>query len=63
MLRWLLPAMAAVGLLVSAAHAQEEKPRHFSQCQAIAGNLPGATFARFEPGADSARLQQAAMAD
>ncbi|MDB5553616.1 MAG: beta-lactamase superfamily domain protein [Rhizobium sp.] len=63
MLRWLLSALVAVGFLVSAAHAQEENPRHFSQCQAIAGNLPGVTFARFEPHADSVKLRPAAMAD
>jgi L-ascorbate metabolism protein UlaG (beta-lactamase superfamily) len=63
MLRWLLAVIAAVGLLASAAYAQEEKPRHFSQCQAIAGNLPGATFARFEPTADPIGLRPAATTD
>ena len=63
MLRWLLSVLAAIGFMSSAAIAQEEKPRHFSQCQAIAGNLPDATFALFEAGTDSIRPAPAAMAD
>ena len=63
MLRWLLSAMAALGFLLSAAYAQEEKPRHFSQCQAIAGNLPGAIFARLETSDRSVGLSPAAISD
>ena len=63
MLRSLLAVLAAVGLLVSAAHAQDEKRPHFSQCQAIAGNLPGATFARFETSGETVKLRSAAVAD
>ena len=49
MLRWLLVTVVA-GVFPFAAMAQDkDQPRHFSQCQAIAGKLPGATFARFEP--------------
>lgn len=61
MLRWLL-LMAFLLLSPLAAQAQEDKPRHFSQCQAIAGRLPGATFARFEP-RQAPRLERAALAD
>ena len=62
MLRWLL-VTALSGLIPFAAMAQDkEQPRHFSQCQAIAGNLPGATFARFEP-SRSALFQPAALSD
>jgi L-ascorbate metabolism protein UlaG (beta-lactamase superfamily) len=61
MLRRLLLIVSAA-LLPAAAHAQEEKPRHFSQCQAIAGHLPGATFARFEP-ATGPLLQKTALSD
>jgi len=62
MLRWLL-VTALSGLIPFAAMAQDkEQPRHFSQCQAIAGNLPGATFAYFEPGSGPL-LQKAALSD
>lgn len=46
MLRWLLfVTIALFGL--TPAWAQEQ-PRHYSQCQAIAQNLPGAAFARYD---------------
>lgn len=62
MLRWLL-VTALAGLFPLAVMAQDKaQPRHFSQCQAIAGNLPGATFAHFEP-SDSALFQPAALSD
>lgn len=62
MLRWLL-VTALAGLFPLAVMAQDKaRPRHFSQCQAIAGNLPGATFARFEP-SRSALFQPAALSD
>lgn len=62
MFRWLL----LTALFLSwpfAAEAQEEKPRHFSQCQAIAGRLPGATFASFDPVAQDRLLWNAALSD
>lgn len=62
MLRWLL-VTALAGLFPLAVMAQDKaRPRHFSQCQAIAGNLPGATFVRFEP-SRSALFQPAALSD
>jgi L-ascorbate metabolism protein UlaG (beta-lactamase superfamily) len=48
MLRWLL--MFAGLLVFSAIATAQEQPRHYSQCQAIAQNLPGATFARYDVG-------------
>lgn len=63
MLRWLFAAVAVMGFFVPAAKAQEEKPRHFSQCQAIAQILPGATFARFDAARPSLTLKSVAMAD
>ena len=62
MLRWLL--FAAVAMLAPlAAQAQDkEPPRRFSQCQAIAGRLPGAAFARYEP-SERPLLQRAAISD
>lgn len=62
MLRWLL-VTAVAGFFPLAAMAQDkEQPRHFSQCQAIAGKLPGATFARFDP-SGGPLLRQAALSD
>ena len=49
MLRWLLFVATAIFAPIVASAQEEEPPRRFSQCQAIAGRLPGATFARYEP--------------
>ena len=47
MLRWLL-SIAFIGLMPFAAHAQQQQTRQFSQCQAIASRLPGASFASYD---------------
>jgi L-ascorbate metabolism protein UlaG (beta-lactamase superfamily) len=49
MLRWLLPVVLGIVLPLNANAQDKEQPRHFSQCQAIASLLPGASFARYEP--------------
>ena len=62
MLRWLL-LVAVMMLAPLAAQAQDgETPRRFSQCQAIAGRMPGATFAGYEP-SERPLLQRAAISD
>jgi L-ascorbate metabolism protein UlaG (beta-lactamase superfamily) len=62
MLRLLLFVVATI-FVPLAAHAQDkEQPRNFSQCQAIAGRLPGATFASYEP-SEGLLLQRAVISD
>jgi L-ascorbate metabolism protein UlaG (beta-lactamase superfamily) len=62
MLRWLF-FVAAVSCAPLAAQAQEkDPPRHFSQCQAIASLVSGATFARYERSSASL-FQPAAISD
>lgn len=63
MLRWLLIAFVTFGIMAAQAMAQEDKPRHISQCQAIAGNLPHTQFARFNPADDRPWLENAALSD
>jgi L-ascorbate metabolism protein UlaG (beta-lactamase superfamily) len=61
MIRWLFSlALALFTPLV--ALAQEDKPRHFSQCQAIASLLPSATFARYDS-SPAPLLQRAGLDD
>jgi L-ascorbate metabolism protein UlaG (beta-lactamase superfamily) len=62
MFRWLLFVAMALMVPLAARAQDEEQPRHFSQCQAIAGRLPGVTFARFEPSGNGL-LQRAAISD
>lgn len=61
MIRWLLLMVLALVWPFDAA-AQEDKPRHFSQCQAIASRLPDATFARYDP-SPAPLLTHAALTD
>ncbi|MBX9456361.1 MAG: MBL fold metallo-hydrolase [Rhizobium sp.] len=61
MLRWLLSIALFVATPLTVLAQDKQQPRHFSQCQAIAGRLPGVTFARYEP---APRLfQPAALSD
>ena len=62
MLRWLLFAVAAMVAPLAVQAQDKEPPRRFSQCQAIAGRLPDAIFARYEP-AGGPLLQRAAISD
>jgi L-ascorbate metabolism protein UlaG (beta-lactamase superfamily) len=62
MLRLLLIVAVAMAAPVVAWAQENEQPRRFSQCQAIAGRLPGATFARYEP-SERPLLQQVALSD
>jgi hypothetical protein len=60
MLRWLL--ITAIYLLFPAMAAAQDTPRHYSQCQAIAQNLPGASFARYDVTDDAPNLLMSAAA-
>ena len=61
MLRWLL--FVAAALIAAPAMAQQE-PRHYSQCQAIAENLPASRFVRYDTGGSTFAPQlTAAKAD
>ena len=62
MLRWLLFVVAATLAPMAAWAQDEEPPRRFSQCQAIAGRLPGAIFARYDR-TERPLLQHAAISD
>lgn len=62
MLRWLLFAVAAMVAPLAAQAQDKEPPRRFSQCQAIAGRLPDAIFARYEPAGELLH-QRAAISD
>ena len=62
MLRWLLFVAAATLTPIAAWAQEEEQPRRFSQCQAIAGRLPAARFTRYEP-SESPLFQRAAISD
>lgn len=59
MLRWLLFVVSA--LMLSAPVTAQERPRHYSQCQAIAQNLPGASFARYDEREGGAPLIAASL--
>ncbi|MGV3548547.1 MBL fold metallo-hydrolase [Rhizobium sp.] len=62
MLRWLLSMAVALTAPLPVVAQEKEPPRNFSQCQAIASRLPGATFARYEP-SPASLFQPAAIAD
>lgn len=62
MLRWLLFAAVAIVTPVAAWAQEMETPRRFSQCQAVASRLPGATFARYDP-SGTTPFQQVAISD
>lgn len=62
MLRWLLFAAFAVVTPLAAQAQDKDQPRRFSECQAIASRLPGATFAKYELPA-APLLQGAALSD
>jgi L-ascorbate metabolism protein UlaG (beta-lactamase superfamily) len=63
MFRRILSVVAGL-LIFPLLAAAQEKPTHYSQCQAIAQAAPGAIYARLDDGGDaSARLVPAAVAD
>ena len=62
MLRWLLFVAVAALAPMTAKAQEQQQPRPFSQCQAIASRLPGATFARYEP-SQPTLLQRTALSD
>lgn len=62
MLRLLLLAAVVIFAPLAARAQEKEEPRRFSQCQAIAGRLPGAIFAKYET-PRTPLLQRAALSD
>jgi L-ascorbate metabolism protein UlaG (beta-lactamase superfamily) len=60
MLRWLL--ISVIFLAFPAMAEAQDAPRHYSQCQAIAQNLPGASFARYDVTDSAPNLYMSAAA-
>jgi L-ascorbate metabolism protein UlaG (beta-lactamase superfamily) len=62
MLRWFL-AVVLVAFACAAPARADDKPVHYSQCQAIAEGVPGATYARLDAAAAAPMLLKTAMVD